>query len=117
MLFPDMIYTHDMDLGSAMVGGYGMGYGYRGMGMGMMNPYVLGALTNGSLNVPPIKSQPQADVFVSHHKKDNTAEVILTGAAVAGVGALLVAALLKKPSQAVQEVKTILKKVSPDKHA
>lgn len=117
-MFPlDMMYTHDMDLGSAMVGGYGMGYGYGFGYPGMCNPYALGAMANGYLNSPAIKSQPQADIFVSHHKKDNTAAVLLTGAAVAGVGALLIAALLKKPSQAVQEVKTILKKVSTDKHA
>lgn len=117
MFFPDMMYTHDMDLGSAMVGGYGMGYGYGYGSMGMFNPYMLNTLGNSYLNSPAIKSQPQADIFVSHHKKDNTAEVLLTGAAVAGVGALLVAALFKKPSEAVREVKTILKKVSPNKHA
>lgn len=117
-MFPlDMMYTHDMDLGSAMIGGYGLGYGYGYGGMGMFNPYALNTLANGYLNSPAINSQPQADIFVSHHKKDNTAEVVLTGAAVAGLGALLVGALLKKPSEAIQGVKTILKKVSPDKHA
>lgn len=111
-----MFYTHDMDLGSAMVGGLGMGYGYGYGGMGMMNPYVLGAFANGSLNAPAIASKPQADVYVSHHKKDNTAEVILTGAAVAGVSALLVATLLKKPSQAAQKIRTIFTKGAPEVH-
>lgn len=114
----DMFYTHDMDLGSAMVGGLGMGYGGYGFGYpGMMNPYALGAFANGSLNAPAIVSKPQADVFVSHHKKDNTAEVLLTGAAVAGVGALLIAALLKKPSQAAQKIRTIFTKGAPEVHA
>lgn len=112
----DMFYTHDMDLGSAMIGGLGMGYGYGYGGMGMMNPYMLNTLGNSYLNAPAIVSQPQADVFVSHHKKDNTAEVLLAGAAVAGVGALLIGALLKKPSQAAQKVRTIFTKGAPEVH-
>lgn len=119
-MFPlDMMYTHDMDLGSAMLGGCGTGYGYGGYGCGypaMFNPYALNGFANSYGSSPIMNSQPNADMFVSHHKKDNTAEVILTGAAIAGVGALLIGALLKKPSQAAEGIRTIFKKASSEVH-
>lgn len=113
-MFSDMMYMYDTDLGSAMLGGcggYGMGYGYGYPGM--VNPYALNSLSNSYLGAPAINSQPNMDVFLSRHKKDNTAEVLLAGGTIAAVGALLVAALLKKSGNATK----ILRNATSEAHS
>lgn len=117
-MFPlDMMYTHDMDLGSAMLGGYGTGYGYGYGYPSMFNPYALNVFANRYSSSPVVNSQPNTDIFVSHHKKDNTAEVLLTGTTIAALGAILIGALLKKSSNTAQGIKTILKKAASEVHA
>lgn len=109
-MFSDMMYMYDTDLGSVMLGGYGMGYGYGYPAM--FSPY--SSLSNSYLNSPSINSQPNTDVFLSRHKKDNTAEVLLTGGTIAAVGALIIGVLLKKPSGGAR---TILRNITSDAHS
>lgn len=111
-MFPLNMYTYDMDLGSGILDAYGSGYG-RGYGY----PYAVNPNMNSYVesysSSPVVNSQPQTDVFISHQKKDNTTDVLLTGGAIAAVGALLIGALLKKSGNAAN----ILRNAASGTHA
>lgn len=103
-MFPMGMYNYDYNYG------YGSPY--------MPNPYAFNSyafnsypfnsdLNNYSYSVPIEHNSPNTDIFLSHHKKDNTAEVLLAGTAVAVVGAILIGILLKKPRGLTQGAKDL----------